>query len=110
AARGAGKEAPSHPDTEQTLEDLQKRVQTVRAYLDSFKQSDLSGADARVLTLPFLEGKTILGQNYLIEFAVPNFYFHVTTAYALLRHNGVDLGKRDFITGLTLREAEPRPR
>jgi hypothetical protein len=98
AARLAGQEAPKHPDTEQTLDDLKARIRTVRAYQDTFKASDFEGADARVVTVPLREGSlSISGTSYLLEFAQPNFYFHVTTAYDILRHNGVDIGKRDFV-------------
>lgn len=105
AARLSGREPPSHPDTEQTMEEIRKRIATVVAYLDTFKADDFAGADTRRIGLPFLPGKLIVGQNYLTELALPNFYFHVTTAYAILRHNGVDLGKRDFLGGLTLMDA-----
>jgi hypothetical protein len=103
-ARLTGKTAPSHPDTEQTLDELKKRIQTVVAYLDGFKKEDFAESATRPIELPFLEGKVIYGGDYLNEFALPNFYFHVTTAYAILRHNGVDLGKRDFMGPLTLHD------
>jgi|ERR1041385_6433213 hypothetical protein len=105
AARLTGREPPSHPDTEQTLEEIRRRIQTVVAYLDTFNAEDFAGADSRRIALPTLQGKIIIGQNFLNELALPNFYFHVTTAYAILRHNGVDLGKRDFIGGLALLDA-----
>jgi hypothetical protein len=101
-ARLTGKEAPKHPDTEQTIDELHARVRAVMSYLDTFKPADFAGAETRAIDLPFLEGKKMLGAHYLNEMALPNFYFHLTTAYAILRHNGVDLGKRDFIGGLTL--------
>ena len=103
-ARLAGKTPPSHPDTEQTLEQLKQRVRAVVEYLDSFKPAELDGSEKRRLELPFLEGKVILGQHYFYEFGLPNFYFHLVTAYAILRHNGVDLGKRDFIGAMTLQD------
>ena len=101
-ARLTGKEPPSHPDTEKTMEELHARIRTCVAYLDTFTAADFVGADKRVVALPFLEGKTILAGDYLNELALPNFYFHLTTAYAILRHNGVELGKRDFIGSLKL--------
>jgi len=104
AARLAGKEPPKHPDTEQTVDELHARIRTVVAYLDTFTAADFEGAATRPVVLPFLEGKVILGSDYLREMAVPNFYFHLTTAYTILRHNGVDLGKRDFIGSLNLRD------
>jgi hypothetical protein len=101
ASRLSGKTAPSHPDTEQTLDELKARVKTATAYLDTFTAGDFEGAETRRITLPFLEGQYLLGADYLDEMVLPNFYFHVTTAYAILRHNGVPLGKRDFIGSLT---------
>jgi hypothetical protein len=101
-ARLAGKEPPRHPDTEKTLEEVKKRIHTVVSYLDTLTEKDFEGAESRKVLLPFLEGKHMLGAEYLVEMAQPNFYFHVTTAYAILRKNGVELGKRDFIGSLTL--------
>jgi hypothetical protein len=103
-ARLAGNTPPSHPDTEQTLAELRTRVATCLAFLDTVKQADFAGAEERQLELPFMPGKLIKGSDYVKELALPNFYFHVTTAYAILRHNGVDLGKAHFIGGLTLRD------
>jgi uncharacterized protein len=102
AARLAGKEAPSHPDTEQTVEELQARVRTVIAYLDGFSAKDFEGAATRVVTQPRWEGKVMTGKNYFIEHAVPNFFFHTGHAYAILRHNGVNIGKRDYLGTLSL--------
>lgn len=102
AARLTGKEPPSHPDTEKTMEELHARIRTCVAYLDTFTAADFVGADKRAISLPFLEGKSLLGGDYLNELALPNFYFHLATAYAILRHNGVELGKRDFIGSLKL--------
>jgi hypothetical protein len=101
AARLTGKEAPKHPDTEQTVDELHKRIQSVIAYLDTFTANDFDGAKSRHVELPFLEGKYLAGSDYAREMAGPNFYFHISMAYAILRHNGVDLGKRDFIGSLT---------
>ncbi len=101
AARVTGKEAPKHDDNEKTLEDLRARVASVLAYLDAFTAADFEGADKRVVSQPRWEGKTMTGANYFLEHALPNFYFHLTTVYALLRHNGVELGKRDYLGDLT---------
>ncbi len=97
AARIAGKEAPKHPDTETTVEELRARIKSTTEFLSTLKEADFEGADARRVTLPWLEGKYIKGSDYLVEMALPNFYFHASHAYAILRHNGVDLGKRDFL-------------
>jgi hypothetical protein len=103
AARLAGKEPPKHPDTEQTLDELRTRIQSVITYLDSFTAKDFEGAQTRVVTQPRWEGKVMSGGDYFIEHAVPNFFFHITHAYAILRHAGVDIGKRDYLGPLTLR-------
>ena len=108
AARLAGREAPKHPDTEATVEQIRGRIQAVIAYLDGFSEADFAGAEERVLELAFLpRGKSITGAHYLDEFVIPNFYFHVTTAYAILRHDGVDLGKYDYIGSLELKDVTP---
>jgi hypothetical protein len=101
ASRLSGKEAPAHPDTETTLAELRLRVQSVIAYLDGFSAKDFDEAAARTITQPRWEGKTMTGADYFVEHAMPNFYFHLTTAYALLRHNGVPVGKRDYLGKLT---------
>jgi uncharacterized protein len=103
AARLAGKDAPSHPDTEQTIDELKKRLATVQAYLDTFKPEDFAGVESRTVSHPRWEGKSMTALNYFIENSQPNFYFHVTMAYAILRQNGVDLGKRDYLGAMTFR-------
>jgi hypothetical protein len=103
AARLAGKEAPAHADTEQTIDELRARVRTVIAYLDGFSAKDFEGAATRVVTQPRWEGKVMSGADYFLEHALPNFYFHLAHVYAILRHNGVDIGKRDFLGALSLR-------
>jgi uncharacterized protein len=102
AARSAGKEVPSHPDTEQTVDDLKKRLATVIEFLGTFKEADFHGATDRRVTMPRWEGKTMSASEYFIEYAQPNFYFHIAMTYALLRHNGVELGKRDFVGHLPM--------
>lgn len=104
AARLTGQEPPKHPDTEVTLEEIKARIQTVRTYLSGFSEKDFVGAETRLIGLPFAPGKGMIGSDYTQEMALPNFYFHVAMAYAILRHNGVDLGKSHFISGLTLRD------
>jgi hypothetical protein len=103
SARLTGKDAPSHPDTEQTLEELQARVRAVIAYLGGMTAKDFEGAATRVVSLPRWEGKIMTGADYFLEHALPNFYFHLTHAYAILRHTGVPLGKRDYLGTVTLR-------
>lgn len=104
AARMAGKEAPKHADTETTMLELRERCKKVIDYVDGFKPSDFEGAETRKIVLPYIEGKYSLGADYLCQQAMPNFYFHATMAYAILRHNGVDVGKRDYIGAASLHD------
>lgn len=104
ASRLTGKEAPSHADTEKTLEELRARTKSVIAYLDTFTAADFADAATRVISTPRWEGKVMTGADYFREHGLPNFYFHVTHVYALLRHRGVNLGKRDYLGALTLRD------
>jgi hypothetical protein len=101
AARLSGQEAPKHPDTEKTIDELHARVKSVIAYLDGITAGQLEGAASRVITQPRWEGKTMTGANYFLEHAQPNFFFHMAHAYAILRHNGVNVGKRDYLGALT---------
>ena len=101
--RLAGKEWPKHEDNETTFAQLHERIASVQSFLESFKPEDFNGAEDRRVTLPWTEGKWMTGTEYLVQFALPNFYFHLVTAYAILRHNGVELGKRDYIGGIPLK-------
>jgi hypothetical protein len=103
AARTAGKDPPSNPDTEKTMADAKARIATTIAYLDTFTAADFDGAADRTLALPRWEGRSMSALDYFLENALPNFFFHVTTAYAILRHNGVDLAKKDFLGPLPFR-------
>jgi len=105
ASRLSGKEAPAFPDTEQTLEQLRDRIGKVIVYLEGFTSADFDGAVTRSISQPRWEGKTMSGADYFLEHAVPNFFFHLSHAYAILRHNGVALGKRDYLGTLSLRPA-----
>ena len=105
-ARVTGKVAPKNPDTEQTFAELRARIGTCIAYLDTFTRADFDGSEERVLELPSMEGKLVTASDYLYQMALANFYFHVTTAYAILRHNGVPLGKRDFLGPLSAHTKE----
>lgn len=104
AARLAGKEVPSHPDVEKTLAELEARIDTVVAFLDTFTPADFDGADDRKISLGWMRGKHVLGKDYIEQFGLANFFFHLTHAYAILRHNGIPLGKMDYIGGLALRD------
>jgi len=98
AGRLAGKEWPSHPDTEATLDQLRTRVASVQSYLSAFTRDDFEHAPTRKISLPWMQaGSWLHAGDYLVQFALPNFYFHVVTAYAILRHKGVPLGKNDYL-------------
>lgn len=103
-ARLTGQEPPKHADTETTVEELKARTAKVREYLATFEAKQFEGAEQRMIALPFLPGKGMHGVDYVRQFALPNFYFHATLVYEILRHNGVDLGKRHFVTNITLRD------
>ncbi len=104
-ARAAGKQAPTHPDTEQTWDELRTRIRSVREYVNSFKPEDFDGIESRTVTLPFVPDKVLGAKDYVVQFGLPNFGFHLVTTYSILRHNGVDLGKIDFIGSLPFRDA-----
>ena len=97
-ARLAGAEIPKHEDTEQTFAELRARIAKTLDFLQSLPRGKFDGAESREVVMK-LRGEDVKfrGDQYLLNHATPNFYFHVTTAYAILRHNGVELGKRDFI-------------
>jgi hypothetical protein len=97
-ARLAGVEVPRHEDTEQTFAELQQRIARVIVFIESVPAERIDGSEERKITLS-LRGNEVVytGLQYLAGFALPNFYFHVVTAYDILRHNGVELGKRDFL-------------
>jgi hypothetical protein len=105
AAYLGGKQAPSHPDTEHTFAELRQRIEKCLSFLDSVQAKDLVGAGERKVAPPWLGGKWLRGDEYLTQVALPNFFFHATMAYAILRHNGVDLGKMDYLGSIPSREA-----
>jgi uncharacterized protein len=98
-ARLTQSEVPSTPDTEKTFEELKQRLAKTIEYVKSFKPEQFEGADTRDVTFPVGPNNTITlkGQQFLSGFAFPNFYFHAATAHGILRHNGVEIGKRDFL-------------
>jgi hypothetical protein len=98
AARLTGAEAPSYPDEEKTFPELQQRIAKTLGYLKTFHAEQFEGADARTVTLKFPNGEmSFSGRDYLTSFVLPNFYFHITAAYAILRHAGIAVGKMDFL-------------
>jgi len=97
-ARLAGVEIPKHEDTEQTFAELKERIGKTVAFIESLKPAQIDGSEAKEIVMKMRAGEVKFeGLQYLMAFAYPNFYFHVTTVYAILRHNGVELGKRDFL-------------
>ncbi len=104
SSRLTGKEAPKHPDTEATLDEIRARIRSVIEYLDGFSAKDFEGAGARTITQPRWEGKVMTGEDYFLEHAQPNFFFHLAHTYAILRHNGVPVGKRDYLGTLNQRQ------
>ena len=97
-ARLAGIEIPSYADTESSFAELQERIAKTRAFLQGLDAAQFEGSEGKEITLTFpgVEMK-FGGRDYLLGFVLPNFYFHVTTAYAILRHNGLQIGKMDYL-------------
>lgn len=89
--------APKHADDETSLEQLTQRINDTVAYLASFNEADFSNAANQHVSQPRWEGKYLTGDEFLMQHVLPNLYFHITTAYAILRHNGVDVGKKDYL-------------
>jgi hypothetical protein len=100
-ARISGVEAPKFDDKEATFPELKARIEKTLDYLGSVPAGALDGTEAKEITFPVGREatRTMTAQDYLTTWALPNFFFHVTTAYAILRHNGVDLGKADYLAG-----------
>ena len=99
-ARLAGHQPEAIEDTETTFAELQARIKKVIGIVEGYKPEQLDGSETREITIkiPNMELK-FSGLDYVNQWAMPNFYFHLTTAYAILRHNGVELGKKDFLMG-----------
>jgi hypothetical protein len=106
AARLAGVEAPSMPDTETTFAELKARVARTVGYLETLKPEQVNGDDGRIIEMKF-PGRTVAftAPDFLLQFSLPNFLFHVVTAYDILRAQGVPLGKMDFLAGARLQSA-----
>jgi hypothetical protein len=97
-ARLAGLEVPKFDDVEKSFDEVQQRLARVTEFVKSIDPARIDGSEEREITLSIGgQPMTFKGQTYLLHFALPNFYFHLTTAYAILRHNGIAIGKRDFI-------------
>jgi hypothetical protein len=96
----SGQRPPKHEDNEQNIADLRARLQKTIAFAESVTEAQYVGAHERKIVVPWAPGKLIAGDDYLLQIVVPNALFHITMAYAILRHNGVELGKRDFLGSL----------
>lgn len=98
AARLAGIEVPSYADDETSFPELQARINKTIAFLNSVSAQQIDGTEEKMIHLPMRTRElNFEGQAYLLNFVLPNFYFHLTTTYAILRHNGVEIGKMDYI-------------
>jgi len=98
AARLAGVEVPKYEDSEKTIAEFKARIAKTAAFVRGFKPGAIDGSETRSITIPIGgQPTTFTGQDYLVSFALPNFYFHATAAYAILRHCGVNIGKRDYL-------------
>lgn len=96
-AKLTGKDAPVHDDKETTLPQLHKRIAETITFLSSVTEKDFAGAMERKVTTPRWEGKHLLGHEYVTQHSIPNVYFHITVAYEILRHNGLEIGKKDYL-------------
>lgn len=101
AARLAGIENPKMEDTEKTFAELHERIDKTIKFLHTVPKDMFADADTRQISLPYWDGKVLAGSDYARQQALPNFFFHVTTAYGIARNAGVPLGKGDFINGLS---------
>jgi hypothetical protein len=98
SARIAGVDIPSNPDTETTFPELQERIAKSIKFVKTLSASQIDGSETKKLTIPVGDNELVFsGQDYLLNFVLPNIYFHITAAYLILRHNGAELGKLDFL-------------
>src|SRR4030088_3639041 len=105
AAWLSGQTPPKHEDNEQTLEELRARVRKTVDFAESVHQAQYEGAEERKVSLSWVPGKVIGGEDYLLQITIPNVYFHIAMTYAVLRNGGVDVGKMDFLGPMNFVEA-----
>jgi uncharacterized protein len=99
-ARLAGQDVPKYDDTEATFAEMAARIDKTLAFIGGFKAEQIDGTEGRDISITIAGNPVAFkGQPYLVHFALPNFYFHMSMAYAILRHNGVEIGKGDFLGG-----------
>ena len=105
AARLSGQTPPKHEDNEKTIVEVRARIRKTIAFAESVKEEQYEGASNRKVNLSWAPGKVIAGEDYLLEITIPNIYFHIAMAYAILRNNGIDVGKMDFLGSIDLIDA-----
>ena len=105
AAWLSGQTPPKHEDKERTIDELRDRIRKPVAFAESVKESQYADARERKVKLSWAPGKVIGGEDYLLQMTMPNTFFHIAMAYAILRHNGVDVGKMDFLGSINLIDA-----
>jgi hypothetical protein len=103
-SRLTGQEAPAHADTEKTVAEVKERIHSTINYLKTFTAKNFEGADVKHIKTPRWEDQYLTGFDYVQHHVIPNFYFHVSTAYSILRHNGVDVGKKDYLGALPFKK------
>ena len=105
AAWLSGQTPPRHEDNEQTIDELRARIRKTVAFAESVKEAQYAEASKSKVKLSWASGKAIGGEDYLLQMTIPNTFFHIAMAYAILRHNGVDVGKMDFLGPINLVDA-----
>jgi hypothetical protein len=105
AAWLSGQTPPKHPDTEQTIGEVRDRIRKTVAFAEGVTEAQYAGASERKVKLSWSGGKIMDAEDYLLQITIPNVFFHLSTAYAILRHNGVDIGKMAFLGPLTWQDA-----
>ena len=102
AAWLSGQTPPKHEDNEKTIGELRARIRKTVAYVESVREAHYEGASGRRVRFSWAPGKIMGGKDYLLQMTIPNVFFHIAMAYAILRHNGVDVGKMDFLGPIDL--------
>src|ERR1700746_3414358 len=105
AAWLSGQTPPRHEDNEQTIDELRARIRKTVAFAESVEEAQYANASESKVKLSWAPGKVITGEHYLLQMTIPNTFFHIAMAYAILRHNGVDVGKMDFLGSINLVDA-----
>ncbi len=104
AARVIGQEPPKFEDTETTLSEVKARINKTIDFLSTIKKEQTQGWENRMVPIGFMKGKGVIASEFVPQMALPNFYFHVVTVYSILRHNGVDIGKMDYLGTINFRD------